>query len=122
MGLPAKGSRKITVDGIQYRWMANESFRDLPAEKPPTDRSWIRINLTIQADSSARRRSKIKATTVTTAIAHYMPDQITTPDIVEKIIRFAKDQGWRPDGPDFVLEDYSTAIRPGETNESPGKK
>ena len=95
MSIPAKGSRKIAVDGVVYRWMAtgNDLVIDVIVEKEESKGQ----KLVTRFDYHDMQRH-----------GQLVPQRRkVTPVLVEMVIRKALDKGWRPDAagvPNFFVE------------------
>mgnify|MGYP001163886923 FL=1 len=85
MSLPKKTSRKITVDGIDYRWSESVTF---------TDDGNCQINLTIESQVATTKR--IYATSVCRADQSGDREKITLPKDVADVIQDAVANGWDP--------------------------
>ena len=97
MSIPKKGSRKITVDGLEYRW----TIRKKPSYGQAIDES----NLT-----AAIELYDSPGTTLVITFPFTRPDSWISPgnesvkpsDIKDSIIR-AVQQGWKPDSKGSVF-------------------
>lgn len=114
--LARKGSRKIVVDGVAYRWQASrwkqKSERHSPADGS-LDPQWlavarqfglggvIEVSFTIGVELYDRPMSKIRATLCSHVVDGFLGYEQTTritPRMVRMLIEQALSDGWDPTG------------------------
>ena len=84
MGLPKKGSRLITVDGVVYRWLATHEL-DFSREDP----LYWPVSLAVERAVEPGQR---------VLVSFRVPPrrEWVTPGVVRRIILAALERGWRP--------------------------
>lgn len=88
MGIPKKKSRRITVDGLDYRWLLTFSryasfFRS--------------ITIAVELIDSPGSKLVVYPVGVDHNYADYeLDDAPFTPKVVEQFIRSAREAGWQP--------------------------
>ncbi|MET8576875.1 hypothetical protein [Streptomyces sp. NPDC005012] len=97
MALNRKGSRRITVDGTEYRWRVRRQAscgQGCCGGSP----------MTYAVEAAGTDRSRGTVLLVTTG--HLRPDNVLAPEAVPVLpaqvaaaVRTAREQGWEPEGP-----------------------
>lgn len=93
MTLPAKGSRHLVLDGVQYRWR----IRRRPTADQRTGRTPLLLALA-RADGTGASLLVQLCQAHPSNTAHLRSEAVT-PGVVAAWIRAAIRQGWRPDQP-----------------------
>ena len=108
MAIPKKGSRPITVDGSDYRWLVRR--------KPTYSQANGWTPMTVAVSSAVPRASSLGATLAVNRPDAWVDAQnkAITPGNVAKLIRLAVARGWNPAAPGgpFKLDVESQADQP----------
>lgn len=99
MALPTKGTRKLSVDGAEYRWRIRG--------KPTYDQGAFATPMTFAVEHSEARGTTLVVTTTVPRPDNWLgkPSAPVTPARVAEAIRQALRAGWKPAtcGPPFML-------------------
>lgn len=98
MGIPKKKSRRIIVDGLEYRWLLSFN-RDAPLLRL--------VTIAVELIDSPGTKLIVYPIGVDHNFVDYDRDKPFTPAVVKKFIRQAIEAGWRPtsDSGTFFLGD-----------------
>lgn len=99
MGIPKKGSRKITVDSIEYRWR----IRWKPSYGQAIGESGLTASVELYEDSESTLIIAFPWLRLDAWVG--FSDQPVTPKLIEICIKSALSQGWKPNekGKAFTL-------------------
>ncbi|KAB8044983.1 hypothetical protein [Janthinobacterium aquaticum] len=89
MSIPKKGSRRITVDALSYRWSVSQ-----PALTAALTES--NMSFAVEAELGGRTTLRVKTDMAYPDIWLGNRSPAITPSIVERAIRQALSQGWQP--------------------------
>lgn len=106
MAIPKKGSRTITVDGVEYRWRV----RSRPTYSQALAQSPLSFAVELEAEGQSTLTVRTGATRPDSWI---MPSQsLVTSASVERAIRQALAQGWNPQeaGNAHAITDFALEI------------
>ncbi|SDZ11915.1 hypothetical protein SAMN05444365_105406 [Micromonospora pattaloongensis] len=95
MALPRKGSRPITVDGVDYRWMVRRRASAGPAP----------LSFVVEHADDPGALLVVSLPWAHPRPGQGRPGEVVRPGIVASAITTARDRGWHPDqpGPPFPL-------------------
>ncbi|WP_171166438.1 hypothetical protein [Streptomyces sp. I05A-00742] len=100
MAMPRKGSRRITVDGIAYRWRVRH--------RPTYDQAVAGAPLTYAVEQAESPGTTLVVTAEGTRPDGWFgaPSVVVTPSTVAEVVRTARSRGWTPErpGPSFHLD------------------
>jgi len=90
MSLPRKGSRRIVVDGVTYRWRIRQ--------RPTYSQAALDHTLTLAVERESEKSSVLIVDLARAHPANWLGDPTTpvTPKEVAQRIREAISSGWRP--------------------------
>lgn len=91
MAIARKGTRSITIDATEYRWL-------------------VRLG----KHHDLYRITELASTSGQILIAKLRQSTIVTPWLVKKVIKYALAQGWQPQqrGQDFIIRIYGSLKTP----------
>ena len=103
MGIPKKGSRRISVDGKDFRWMLRSGNPNPRWDDPPPTTNGG--TLTVQEDTEKPGR-------VVQAYLSWRLSSPVTPEIVREVIRRFLTRGWDPSarGSALQMKDIDTDL------------
>lgn len=102
MALPRKGSRKIVVDGLAYRWFIRRS----PTNWESEGHGITRFNVAIERENIPHKTRLILSVPVARPDSGETPAGVVLPGDVALYIREALQNGWIPDqaGSPWIFE------------------
>jgi hypothetical protein len=97
MAMPSNKTRKIVVDGVEYRWACSESWEPKADREAGADA--LGLSLTVETTGETTTRLFDRATFPTSVMAGdcYEPGVVIQPRHVAAVIKQARDSGWAPE-------------------------
>ena len=87
MAIPKKKSRRLSVDGLAYRWLLSID-RDAPFYRT--------VSIAVELHSSPGTKLIVFPIGIDVNYIDFNRDEPFTPRIVEQFIRNAREAGWEP--------------------------